>query len=411
MTVSPVAPDSEALRLAATSGLLVLSLFCANLLLRDRYRRVRLPLALFFLAGAGDLLALPMVYLLEPQAPARITLGFELAEVPLSMVQPFLFWLYVYRLTGTAGATVPRMQLILHLLPIGLASLLYLYCMALPAHALADLSMVPQTPTGVQWVALGGMYAATLAFYLLVPLYAVLILRRLKAYRHRLKDHFASTEGRELAWTRWLTLAVFCFWGVNVMSMAADALISADTITWPVQSLLLAIVVRYGLIWSLALWGLRQAPGLEPPTPRVSAMLTPPQDPPKYERSALASDRLSRIAGKIERLMAQDRLYLQPNLSLWDLADQIGVSTHYASQALNEKLGERFFDYVNRWRVRHAAEQLRTSEATILTIAYDAGFNARSSFYTAFKREYGMTPSAYRESKQTERTAPLAKSH
>jgi AraC-like DNA-binding protein len=151
-------------------------------------------------------------------------------------------------------------------------------------------------------------------------------------------------------------------------------------------------------MWSIALWGLRQRPGIAPPPEKGPAKTEQMLPIRKYGKSGLNDTRLDRLAAKIEALMKEQHLYLEPDLSLWDLADRIGVTTHYASQALNEKIGERFFDYVNRWRIRDATDRLRNTDATILTIAYDVGFNSRSSFYTAFKRELGMTPSQYRAS-------------
>ena len=70
---------------------------------------------------------------------------------------------------------------------------------------------------------------------------------------------------------------------------------------------------------------------------------------------------------------------------------------NHLSQTLNETLNENFFDHVNGWRVRDADfEQLTTTDQSILTIAYAVGFNSRSQFYKAFKRETGMTPTELR---------------
>ncbi|MCE8006082.1 helix-turn-helix transcriptional regulator [Aestuariivita sp.] len=389
--------DIEDLRLAAGSGLLVLSVFCGHLLLlQDRHRPIRLPLALFFWANALELLALPVFYLNPSDELGLLNLALELAEVPLTMVQPFLLWLYVYRLTADPGKEASGIRWIWHALPIVFACALYLYILLLPAPLQAGLGSGAEDLGALQTVAIIGLYLATLVFYALVPVYATLILRRLKRYRSRLKDLFASTEGRELAWTWWLTAAVFMFWTFNIIAIAASVLGLAFPGVAVFDSLLAAILIHYVLTWSIALWAARQKPGLEPPASQLPVVVndTPPMR--KYGKSGLSDTRLDRIAGKIEALMTDERLYLDPDLSLWDLAGRIGVTTHYASQALNDKIGERFFDYVNRWRIRDAADRLRTTDATILAIAYDVGFNSRSSFYTAFKRELGMTPSQYR---------------
>jgi len=391
--------DVENLRLAAGVGLLVLSAFCGHLLLLpDRHRRLRLPLAFFFLANAFQLVSLPVSVLRVDAELGLFDLALELIEVPLTIVQPFLLWLYVTRLTDDPTQPTFQLRWIWHGLPIAFACLLYLYIILLPAPLQASLRPGAEDQVIWQTLALIGLYGATILFYALVPIYAVLILNRLKQYRSRLKDLFASTEERELAWAWWLATAVIIFWAFNLVTTLAElfGLTGPGTVT--LDMLLPAIVVHYVLIWSIALWGTRQRPGIAPPSKMVAATTAPAGPQRKYGKSGLSDVRLDRIARKIDALMSEQKLYLEPDLSLWDLAGRIGVTTHYASQALNEKIGERFFDYVNRWRIQDAAERLRATDTTIMVIAYDVGFNSRSSFYTAFKRELGVTPTQYRAS-------------
>lgn len=391
--------DVETLRLAAGTGLLVLSAFCGHLLLLpDNHRHVRLPLALFFWANAFQLLSLPASALRGNADPALLHIALELIEVPLTIVQPLLLWLYVIRLTDDPTQEPTRPRWLWHSLPVGFACILYIYILLLPRSLQEGLQPGAENQVVWQTLALIGLYLATILFYGLLPIYAVLILSRLRQYRRRLKDLFASTEEREIAWAWWLAAAVLVFWAFNLITIVASlfdlGVPSAETF----DSLLPAIVVHYVLIWSIALWGTRQRPGIVLPPVKDIAATAPAEQFRKYGKSGLSEVRLDRIANKIEALMSEQKLYLEPDLSLWDLAGRIGVTTHYASQALNEKIGERFFDYVNGWRIRDAAERLRTTDATILIIAYDVGFNSRSSFYTAFKRELGVTPSQYRAS-------------
>lgn len=397
MDLAPTHFDLETLRLTAAVGFLVLSLFCSNvLLLPDRDRYSRLPLAMFFMASAAELLALPVSVLFPTDRPGPAMIALELAEIPLTMVQPYLLWLYVYRLTkDTTQKTVP-VRRVWHILPIGYACIVYAYILLLPPSLQAGLRPGAKDLVIWQTIALLGLYGATVLFYALVPIYAVLILRRLRQYRSRLKELFASTEGRELAWAWWLAAAVFIFWIFNSLGIIATELQLSFPGVAMLDSLAAAIIIRFALMWSIALWGTRQRPGLVAPKATAPISGSKPLPFRKYGNSGLSDDRLDRIAAKIEALMQDKKLYLEPDLSLWDLAGKIGVTTHYASQALNEKIGLRFFDYVNGWRVRDAADRLRSTDDTILAITYDVGFNSRSSFYSAFKREIGMTPSQYR---------------
>ena len=70
---------------------------------------------------------------------------------------------------------------------------------------------------------------------------------------------------------------------------------------------------------------------------------------------------------------------------------------NYISQTLNETLSINFFDFVNQWRIEAAKPKIIANQDTVLNIALEVGFNARPSFYKAFKQETGITPSEFRK--------------
>ena len=117
----------------------------------------------------------------------------------------------------------------------------------------------------------------------------------------------------------------------------------------------------------------------------------------KYQRSALDSEQSNRIASKIEMAIKTEQLYLDSQLTLHKLANHLAISANYISQTLNETLSTNFFDYVNKWRIEAAKELVIENNKTIEEIADSVGFNARSSFYKAFKLYTGITPGAYRK--------------
>lgn len=97
--------------------------------------------------------------------------------------------------------------------------------------------------------------------------------------------------------------------------------------------------------------------------------------------------------------MATEQYYLESDLSLQSLADQVNISPHHLSQILNEKLNKSFYDYVNEQRVEYARQLLlREPHRPIVEIAFQSGYNNKNSFYNAFKRHAGTTPSDYRRS-------------
>lgn len=235
-------------------------------------------------------------------------------------------------------------------------------------------------------------------------IYVSKIFLRLMRYRTRLKDIFASTEGRELHWISWVVGLL----AINVVLIIGDMFFEL-----PAELDLLSSILDLGLIWILSLWGLRATPSIEnfgaplPAQVRQAAVSeTVKPAPAKYEKSALTDEHIERIAEKLDRVMREQKLYLEPTLSLRDLAKAISTPPNYVSQTLNSRIGETFFDYVNSWRIKEALPMITGSDESILNIVYDVGFNSRSSFYKAFKRETGMTPTAYRAKHSSEKSTP-----
>ena len=120
----------------------------------------------------------------------------------------------------------------------------------------------------------------------------------------------------------------------------------------------------------------------------------------KYRRSLLTSVNLDRIKEKLEQLKEHEQFFLDEEISLAGLADRVGLSTHQLSEYLNSKLEVNFFTYINSLRIDEACKRLvQEKDKPVLTIAYEVGFNSKSSFHTAFVKKVGKTPSEFRKGK------------
>jgi AraC-like DNA-binding protein len=120
----------------------------------------------------------------------------------------------------------------------------------------------------------------------------------------------------------------------------------------------------------------------------------------KYSNSGLGTEEMNRIIAALEQKMKADKSYLDPQLTIDELAAAINCSRHHLSQAMNEQLDHTFYDYINQYRVAEAkillADPSRASHK-IAAIAYDAGFNSISTFNDVFKKIAGQTPTQYRK--------------
>jgi AraC-like DNA-binding protein len=132
----------------------------------------------------------------------------------------------------------------------------------------------------------------------------------------------------------------------------------------------------------------------------VQALLPKAEPPVKYSGSTLSDERLQTIQEQFEILIQKEKPYLNGELTIQDLANQLKVSRQYLTQILNVRMKCNFNDYINRLRVeefKRRAQDSRYDNYTILALALDSGFNSKTTFNTIFKKHTGQTPSQYRK--------------
>ncbi len=104
------------------------------------------------------------------------------------------------------------------------------------------------------------------------------------------------------------------------------------------------------------------------------------------------------IQNLLKSKMANEKLFLNPNLKLNELATEINISAHQLSQILNENFGKNFSEFINEYRINEACKMLFTHEnLSIDGIGYEVGFNSKSTFFAAFKKQKGVTPAIFQQ--------------
>jgi AraC-like DNA-binding protein len=120
----------------------------------------------------------------------------------------------------------------------------------------------------------------------------------------------------------------------------------------------------------------------------------------KYTRSGLKDKQADAFLSKLISYVEVKKPYLDGDLSIQDLSDSTGISRHHITQVLNEKHKKNFFTFINEYRVKEVIARFndpKNNNFTILAIAYDSGFNSKTTFNSIFKSQTGMTPSEFRE--------------
>jgi AraC-like DNA-binding protein len=220
--------------------------------------------------------------------------------------------------------------------------------------------------------------------------YLAATLRLRWSYRHVLRSTRSDlTEAR----AAWIDFVAFGFLVLNLLDVAA--VVAGRWVPWAdgilVRSVFLVVLFLYivgfvllALEWPTVLFGISVAEQSAADAPPVAQPLAP-EDQAELDR--------------IEATMVARELYLDPDLTLPELAEVLGVPARRLSALVNRARGRNFCDWVNRYRVEEAARRLSgptTAGDNVLDVLYASGFNSKSSFNAAFKRVKGMTPSDFR---------------
>lgn len=115
------------------------------------------------------------------------------------------------------------------------------------------------------------------------------------------------------------------------------------------------------------------------------------------KKHVLEKDSWSTLKKQLNELMNEKKLYFNPQLTLSDLAKELGTNNYYVSKVLNEGIGKNFSDYINSFRINEFIEEVKKEpkNKNYLSLAFKVGFNSKSVFNRAFKKNTGVTPSQY----------------
>jgi AraC-like DNA-binding protein len=101
----------------------------------------------------------------------------------------------------------------------------------------------------------------------------------------------------------------------------------------------------------------------------------------------------------INETINANQLYLDPDLSLHNVAQAVNLSDRVVSQSIKQNVRINFSDYINLMRIEYAKDLLRkttSAEKNILEVLYESGFNSKSVFNSQFKKHTGQSPTEFR---------------
>lgn len=242
----------------------------------------------------------------------------------------------------------------------------------------------PSTRDPYLWkIALFTCLFATFVFIAYTVLFLIKTFKLHSSHAQQLMERFSDIEQRSLDWFR----PVLIIWGIAWLMYALEFSLGTLGLFWfgsgivlPVlEAIALAIFIQRALSQKILT---ESEKGL----PRSNQART----------ALLSADQMQLIASKLERAMKEDKVFLQDNLSLNKLSESISETENHISETLSQFLQTNFFQFVNSYRVEEAKKALEDRDKLVTSIAFDVGFNSKSTFNTAFKKVVGHSPIAYR---------------
>ncbi len=236
-----------------------------------------------------------------------------------------------------------------------------------------------------------------LSFYISISTYGFLSLQQLHRYRKKVKDLYSYSS--EKVTLRWVMFVTILFTVVYILVISAGIfnifIINKEII----EPNLFSATGLTLLSFAVSFYGYRQTdPLIDLHVENASGEAEQLREKPKYERSSLNESDIERYLNRLMDHMKSEKPYINGELSIQDLSNQLGISKHHLTQVINTRLIKNFYAFVNEYRIEEVKARLldpRYKHLKIMSIAYDSGFNSKSSFNTIFKNLTGMTPSQY----------------
>ncbi len=137
-------------------------------------------------------------------------------------------------------------------------------------------------------------------------------------------------------------------------------------------------------------------------------------NPPIFHSRQLPVEQSVQFAQLLEQLMNKEELYLNTNLNQEELARKLGIQPRQLSRLLKQQFSSSFSEYINTYRIQKVKDLMMNEQYrhwNLVAIAYEAGFNSKSTFNRIFKKHTGLTPKEFSQKHQTHTSNNSNNSH
>ncbi len=235
-------------------------------------------------------------------------------------------------------------------------------------------------------------------------IYMIAGLFLLKKHSLKIGKYFSYTENIDLKWLKYLVMMMVLIWStviiINILSNFNKFIDYrlGDNIIHLVVTIAVFLHGYYGIKQQIIFTPSNV--NMQPPE-KLKSSTESNEEKKQYLKSGLSKEDSQNHLHRLQNYMKTEQPYSNGKLSLKNVAEYLDISPNHLSQVINENLNKNFFDFVNGYRIDLVKEKMldaSNKNMTLLGIAYDSGFNSKSSFNNTFKKTTGLTPSQYLKS-------------
>lgn len=307
--------------------------------------------------------------------------------IGINLLTPFLHppLLFIYASALTGSLPSRKIFNFFHFIPITFFGIyLSITFFSLPAEQ----KLYVMTHAGVGFEDLDRL--RYLAIVLIGILYVLWSLYRIHVYQKKIRDAFSNIERINLRWLQIITYGIGIIW--------LTVIIGSDIETNTVVAVFVLLIGFFGIRQTPVFTGVLSDKQLtvQDESDQVDPNIR--DSSKKYETSGLSQEKKQFLETALAKKIDEEKIFLDPELSLDKLASVLNVHPNYLSQYINEVLQLTFYDYINLKRIeefKRAVQLQENKNLNLLGLSYDCGFNSKSSFNRNFKKFSGQTPSEY----------------
>ena len=310
--------------------------------------------------------------------------------ISISLTMVFAPLLFLYSKYVTKDYEKFQRKDYLHAIPPVMTVLIYMIVKALSF----DNNFSAESTSDLRWFRslFGDIYIG------LFVLYSILAIRNVVQFKKERK-HFYSYKSDKIS-LNWLLFVIVSFIAVFLFVILLNVLIEYQLLQKNIEAYM--HVVELFFVYVISIWGFRQIQlNVDKKTRNVFRVKDAPKSysNEKYQKSGLKAEQAEKYLETLISHMEKNEPWKDHELSLDKLSAQTNISKHYITEVLNELVGKNFYLFVNEYRIEYAKKLLSSAKFnhwSIVSIAYECGFNSKTAFYNFFKKLTQKTPNDFK---------------